>query len=379
MGARDECKTNPFIQKFDKALSLLESFCDKSKSSFSENISFLLDKSLDHLKKLDKENDEDLQPNDDTHIALIQSTNVKHFYKEVLRVSKIPMVHPSIITFAINLLVELTNNEARFQLMYSESKYVFVQVQQLTETTIIENSEFKQSILSFFLNLAKFRAGRQWLLSSGSLLFTVQSLSDRTIFTRKTAQELINITLPLLEESQRETIFTELIEPILQAGRKLENNQIESDKLKPYFEVLERYFECTLISNTEDKTAAFLFSKNIEKALFSIVSCAENEKLLSQAGSLLAAAYAKSALESEEERSSYESKTLVLIQLILRRGFLRSTLNVTSQSLFFWSQLKTANVFQTQLVHLMVSRKETSTIRFPHRYNTLMISFVYTR
>lgn len=356
MGARDESKASLFIQKFDKALTLLNSFCDKSKSSFSENISFLLDKSLDHLKQLNDETDEESKSNEEPHLALIQSKSVKQFFQEVLKISRVPTIHPSIITFAINLLVELTSNETRFLCMYSELPDIFILIQQLKETTIIENNEFKQSILLFFLSLAKFKAGQQWLLSSGSLHFTVQSLSDRTIFTRKTAQELINCVLPKLDEIERETVLTELLEPILQAGQRLDNHQIESDKLKPYFEVLERYVEYNLMTNNEDKTATFLSTKNAEKALFNIVSCAENEKLLSQSGSLLAAIYAKNALEKEEEQSSWEAKTLALIQLILRRGLLRATLNVTSQSLFFWAQLKSANSFRAHLVHLMVRR-----------------------
>ena len=56
MGAEDQdVRLSEFLQKFDKALLLLNSFCDKSKASFSENISFLLDKALDHLKKLEND------------------------------------------------------------------------------------------------------------------------------------------------------------------------------------------------------------------------------------------------------------------------------------------------------------------------------------
>ena len=352
MGAKDENKLDQFLHKFDKALSLLNSFCDKSKSSFSENISFLLDKSLDHLKRLDTEEMKDC---DLTHVALIKNSNVKHFLNEVLKVSKAPNIHPSIITFAINLLVQLTSNEARFQLMYSESQDALIKVQQLTETTIIENSEIKQAVLHFFLSLAKFKSGQQWLLTSGSLLFSVQSLSDRTIFTRKTAQELINFVLPFLDDAEREILFKGLLDPIQQAGIKLENHQIESDKLKPYFEVLEYYVGLTLTSNKMDKTGSCFCAMNADKVLHNIVSSAENEKLLTQAGSLLTGIYAKCALECEEERATWESKTFALIQLILRRGFLRSTLNVTSSSLFFWSQLKTASGFQAQLVYLMVN------------------------
>lgn len=355
MGGQCEDQSNPFIQKFDRVLTLLLSFCDKSKASFSENISFLLDKSLDHLKILDTENVTERR--NCTHLALIQTLNVKKLFQEVFKISRLPFVHSSITSFAINLLVELTKNEVRFKAMYSESKGVFDQIHQLTETTFIENSEMKKSVLNFFFSLSKFQCGRDWLLTSGSLSFIVSSLSDRTVFIRKAAQESICYILPLLDETQREKVLLELLNPVLQAGQKLENHQIESDKLKPYFEVLEYYIDHSLLSHTNDKTGAFLSTNNAEVALENIVSRAENEKMLSQAGSLLVAIYAKNAIESStinRQSTIWEDKTLLLIQLILRRGFLRSTLNVTSQSLVFWTRLQGAKSFHSQLVHLAV-------------------------
>lgn len=355
MGAKDESSSSQFLQKFDKALSLLNSYCDKPKSSFSENISFLLDKSLDHLKKLDNDSIKGAQFLDPAHAALIQSQSVKVFLNEVLKISKVHSIHSSITTFAINLLLQLTNNEAKFELMYSESPNIFIKIQQLTETTIVENNEFKQAIMNFFLSLSKLKAGLQWLLTSGSLFFIVDSLSDRTIFTRKKAEEAINYALPLLNDANREIIFTKLLEPILKVGNKLENHQIESDKLKPYFEILEHYVTLTLTSNKMDKTGKTLSSLNTEQVLHNIASRAQNEKLLTQAASLIAAIYVKCAMENEKEQNSWEIKTISLIQLILRRGFLRVTLTVISQSLFFWSQLKTSSCLVGQLVHLMVN------------------------
>lgn len=355
MGAKDESNFDQFLQKFDKALSLLNSYCDKPKSSFSENISFLLDKSLDHLIKLDNDSIKETQSLDPTHAALIKSQSVKIFFNEVLKISKVHSIHSSIITFAINLLLQLTNNEVKFELMHSESPNIFIKIQQLTETTVVENNEIKQSIMNFFLSLSKIKAGLYWLLNSGSLLFVVESLSDRTIFTRKKAEEAINYALPLLDDVNRETIFTKLLEPILKAGNKLENHQIESDKLKPYFEILEHYVTLTLTSNIMDKTGKTLSSLNTEQVLQNIVSSAENEKLLTQAASLIAAIYAKCALENEKERNAWEIKTIALIQMLLRRGFLRVTLSVISQSLFFWSHVKTSNFLVGQLVYLMVN------------------------
>jgi len=287
MGAKDESSSSQFLQKFDKALSLLNSYCDKPKSSFSENISFLLDKSLDHLKKLDNDSIKGAQFLDPAHAALIQSQSVKVFLNEVLKISKVHSIHSSITTFAINLLLQLTNNEAKFELMNSESPNIFIKIQQLTETTIVENNEFKQAIMNFFLSLSKLKAGLQWLLTSGSLFFIVDSLSDRTIFTRKKAEEAINYALPLLNDANREIIFTKLLEPILKVGNKLENHQIESDKLKPYFEILEHYVTLTLTSNKMDKTGKTLSSLNTEQVLHNIASRAQNEKLLTQAASLI--------------------------------------------------------------------------------------------
>ena len=355
MGAKDERNFDQFQQKFDKALSLLNSYCDKPKSSFSENISFLLDKSLDHLIKLDNDSIKETKSLDPTHAALIKSQSVKIFFNEVLKISKVHSIHSSIITFAINLLLQLTNNEVKFELMYSEAPNIFIKIQQLTETTVVENNEIKQSIMNFFLSLSKIKAGLYWLLNSGSLLFVVESLSDRTIFTRKKAEEAINYALPLLDDVNRETIFTKLLEPILKAGNKLENHQIESDKLKPYFEILEHYVTLTLTSNIMDKTGKTLSSLNTEQVLQNIVSSAENEKLLTQAASLIAAIYAKCAMENEKERNAWEIKTIALIQMLLRRGFLRVTLSVISQSLFFWSHVKTSNFLVGQLVYLMVN------------------------
>jgi hypothetical protein len=375
MGAKDESSSSQFLQKFDKALFLLKSYCDKPKSSFSENISFLLDKSLDHLKKLDGDSIKEAQFLDPTHVALIQSQSVKVFLNEVLKISKVHSIHSSIITFSINLLLQLTNNEAKFELMYSESPNIFVKIQQLTETTIVENNEFKQSIMNFFLSLSKLKAGLQWLLTSGSLLFIVDSLSDRTIFTRKKAEEAINYALPLLNDANREIIFTKLLEPILKAGNKLENHQIESDKLKPYFEILEHYVTLTLSSNKMDTTGKTLSSLNTEQVLHNIVSTAQNEKLLTQASSLIAAIYAKCAMENEKEQNTWEIKTVSLIQLILRRGFLRVTLIVISQSLFFWSQLKTSSLVG-QLVHLMVNANVLNSAIFHHfNFNLFLLLF----
>jgi len=229
--------------------------------------------------------------------------------------------------------------------------------------------------MNFFLSLSKLKAGLQWLLTSGSLLFIVDSLSDRTIFTRKKAEEAINYALPLLNDANREIIFTKLLEPILKAGNKLENHQIESDKLKPYFEILEHYVTLTLSSNKMDTTGKTLSSLNTEQVLHNIVSTAQNEKLLTQASSLIAAIYAKCAMENEKEQNTWEIKTVSLIQLILRRGFLRVTLIVISQSLFFWSQLKTSSLVG-QLVHLMVNANVLNSAIFHHfNFNLFLLLF----
>ena len=357
MGAKDgDNELEEFLQKFNATLNLLKEFCSKPKASFSENVSFLLDKALDHLEKEEGDN-EKLRQGDAAHLALIRSRNLKEFFSETLKTSRATVIHPPIIIFAIKLFTELTSNEARFQAMSEESSSVFPMVQQLTETTIVENSEIKQVLLSLFLNLSKFRSGQQWLWRSGSLAFIADSLSDRTIFTRKTAQELMNLILPIMEQDQRKAILVELLGPVVQAGNKLDHRQIESDKLRPYFEVLENYMEqCLSVKNHSELTGGELSSFEVERALLNLAQTAENEKLLSQAGSLLGAIYANRASRSPKyEQGSYEEKTMKLIKLILRRGFPRSTLSVTSQSLFFWSQLDSAKDFQVQLVCIMVN------------------------
>lgn len=359
MGAVDDEELVEFLQKFNATLSLLKSFCTKPKASFSENVSFLLDKALDHLKKQGTGNVK-IGRGEMAHMALIRSKNVKEFFSETLKVSRAPVIHPPIIIFSIQLFTELTSNEARFQLMFAESSSIFPVIQQLTETTIVENSEVKQILLGLFLCLSKFKSGQQWLWSSGALVFIVDSLSDRTIFTRKTAQELMNLILPIMDQVQRKTILTGLLAPIIQAGSKLDHHQIESDRLRPYFEVLEGYMDHCLSARVHrEQPVAELSSSDFERALLNLVQSAENEKLLSQAGSLLAAIYAKCASESPvDEHDSFErekEKTMKLIQLILRRGILRSTLSVTSQALYYWSQLDTAKDFQVQLVCIMVT------------------------
>lgn len=358
MGVEGDIKRTEFLKKFDKALQLLNSFSEKSKSNFSENVSFLLDKALDHLKKLETEDERESRDGDLTHTTLIKSQSVKEFFSRTLNVTRAPIIHPPITIFAIKLFTQLTKSEARFRLMMSEANAVFSKIQQLTETTIVENSEIKQTLLSLFLSLASFRGGQDWLWASRMLLFITDCLSDRTIFTRKTARELINSVLPLMDDDPRNVIMAKLLEPVLQAGTKLDHRQIESDRLKPFFEVLENYLErCLSSGNLSGKlVGSQLLSGDVERALINLVQCAEHEKLLMQAGSLLAAIYAKSASElGSEHQSSLEEKNLKVIQMILRRAFLRPTLNVVSNSLFFWSRLEgSTRKFQMQLVCVMV-------------------------
>ena len=355
MGADQEQEI--FLQKFDKALLLLSSFCDKNKASFSENVSFLLDKALDHLKKLENDCSAELKAKDSTHQALIQSKTVIAFLTDTLKVSKAPIIHPPIIVFSIKLVMQLSRNETRFQLLHSTCPEVFILIQQLKETTITENSEIKQTFLSLFSSLSKFKMGQDWLWTSGSLLFAVQSLADRTVFTRKTAQELLNSIFPSVDADKRQILLKNVFDPISQARKHSENPQIESDRLKPFFEVLESYIENCLTSNKPDSTGSHLSALDCEKILTELLSSAENEKLLSQTGSVLVAFFAKCASETinNAEISSWEDKTLKVIQLILRRGFIRPTLSVTSQSLFYWSHVKTTQTsLKAPLLHLMV-------------------------
>ncbi len=359
--------SNEFLQKFEKALQLLNSFSEKSKASFSENVSFLLDKVLDHLKKLEEE--EMVNTRKPTgiggisfHSALIRSKISKDFFSETLKISRAPTIHPPIIIFSLKLITELTSNHHRFQNMQAECAPVFQRIQELTETTVVENSEIKQTLLIMFLRLAKFKDGQEWLWSSGVLLFIISSLSDRTIFTRKTAQELIKYILPLMGGDQRKTILEHLLSPIIQAGNKLDHQQIESDRLRPFFEVLEGYMEHCLSSplarsSIEEMGHGKIVSPEVERALLNLVQSAENEKLLSQAGSLMAAVYAYSSVVESGSAlpNSYRISTLTLIQKILYRGFIRPTINVTSESLFFWSRLDGTKDFQIQLACIMVS------------------------
>ena len=359
MGAEDQdVRLSEFLQKFDKALLLLNSFCDKSKASFSENISFLLDKALDHLKKLENDLPIEFKANDSTHQALIQSTTVRAFLTETLKVSRAPILHPPIVIFSIKLVMHLSNTEKRFQFLHSSCPDVFTCIQQLKETTITENSEVKQTFLGLFSSLAKFNLGQEWLWTSGSLLFAVESLADRTVFTRKTAQELLNSVFPAVDEEKRQILLKHIFSPITEARVRSDNNpQIESDRLKPFFEVLESYIENCLIESKSDSTGAHLTTMDAEKVLTELLSSAENEKLLSQAGSLLVAYFAKCASETTNnaEISSWENKTMKLIQLILRRGFIRPTLTTTSQSLFYWSHVKTTQTsLKAPLLYLMV-------------------------
>lgn len=349
-----------FLLKFEKAISLLWSFSAKPKASFSENISFLLDKTLDQLKTISNnsnydKNEEGIKAGQFFH-ALIGSKRVQDFLLDTTTVSKASTLHTPVLVFSLNLITELSNDAQKFNSFQSTVPDVLLNVQRLVETTVIEHCDVKQAFLHIFSSLSKFKEGQKWLWSSTSFLFITQCLGDRTIFTRKSAQEISTFVFPFLDEKQKNDLFKTLFEPLFEAAKqpREELSLIESDKLKPYFEVLQSCIELSLTNKKEDKIGKSLIEMGAEKCVNALILKSGNDKLPMQAGSLAVAMFAKCAAESENEILEYQTKTLSLLRLILNRGYLRSALQVLSQSLFGWSHLKLAEDFHVQLSRLMV-------------------------
>ena len=59
---------------------------------------------------------------------------------------------------------------------------------------------------------------------------------------------------------------------------------------------------------------------------------------------------------ARDGRSKYwEEETWTAIELCLRRGFVRSTVTIASNGLFYWSHLGSSENFQHQLIFVMAS------------------------
>lgn len=356
-----EPEEKTFLVKFDKAISLLWSFSEKSKASFSENVSFLLDKTLDQLRNIannpgiDKVEATALK--DQLFHHLINSRRVQDFLLDTTRVSRALVAHTPVLVFSLNLVGELSNNLSKFEALNSAAPELFQNIQKLVETTVVEHCDVKQAFLQLFSSLSRFKEGQKWLWNSRTFIFIIHCLGDRTIFTRKAAQEIVTFVFPFLDEKQKNDALEHLSEPLFEAAEqhKEELSLIESDKLKPYFEVLQNCVELSLTHNRDDKIGTTLINMNSEKSLNILVLKSGNDKLPVHAGSLLVAIFAKYAAETEGQRIEYQNKTLSLLKLILNRGYLRSALHVLSQSLFYWSNLKLADAFHLQLSRLMVT------------------------
>lgn len=350
---------NAFLLKFDKAISLLGSFSEKPKASFSENVSLLLDKTLDQLKSVEI-NVNSIRAaglKGQLFHALINSKRVQNFLLETTRVSRALGVHTPVLVFSLNLIAELSNDSEKFEIIYSAAPELFLNIQKLVETTVVEHCDVKQAFLHLFSSLSKFKEGQRWLWTSGTFTFCIQCLGDRTVFTRKAAQEIVTFIFPFLDVAQKNNALENLFKPLFEAAEQAseELSLIESDKLKPYFEVLQSCVELSLAHNREDNIGASLVKMKAEKCLHTLVLKSGNDKLPVQAGRLMVAIFAKHAAESDSQRVEYQNKTLSLIKLILNRGYLRSALHVLSESLLCWSNIKLADNFHFQLCRLMVS------------------------
>ena len=341
-----ETTVNVFLRKFDKILNFVLSLRGKT---FSDEVSFLLEKALDHLKVIDTSN-----TNDDVHSALIETLINKQFFSETLNVATTPLAHVPILIFSIKALNELTNNDRRFHKFISASPDTFHQIHQIVMTAYVDKAEVKHALLEFFLCLSKFHKGREWIWSCGLLQFITQCLEDRAVFIRKTAQELIHNILMLSTTDQTKEMFERLLILMRKHVSELNNKQNQSDSMEIYLSVLSSYIETNMAENSTNSSGSELISLNIEDFLMNLAQSSVDKKLLGNVCSLMVGIYAKCASENASETTRWKDKTLELIKFVLNKELMQATLMVVSKSLFYWSNLKSNTEFQLGLVHIMV-------------------------
>ena len=353
MNEEPESQVKIFIKKFEKILNLLLSLRLKSKDSFTEDVSFLLEKALDHLKQIDVANSED-----HGHSVSIRNQIFKQFFADTLNVTKTSPIHPPIIIFSIKLLNELSNTESRFKKSITASPETFAQIQQIITTPLIENAEVKHELLQFFSSLSKFHSGCEWIWLSGFLQFITTCLEDRAVFIRKTAQELTTEILMSLTGNRKKEVYERLLIPIRTYEAQLNNGlQNRSDGLQLYFSVLENHIEKNFLEK-DNRSGSELAELDVEDLLIGVAKKTTSHKCVQMIYSLLVCIYAKCASEesgNEVKIKEWEVKTVGIIQQVLDAQSVATALNVTSKSLFFWSHLSGCKEFQLDLVHIMVS------------------------
>lgn len=338
-----ECSMNVFSTKFDRFLGFLLS---SRGETFTDGISFLLEKALDHLKVAN--NSFAIK---DAY-SVFQTATIKRFFSETLDVTT-SSVNLPILVFSISVLSELSSNQQRFQKSYSEYPEAFLYIQKITSSELIEKTEVKSTLMHFFLSLSKSHEGREWIWSCGLLRFTTQCLEDPAVYIRKPAKELTHTLLMSSTDDQRKEIFERLLILMKKWTIVSKSQQNQNDFLETYLIVLESYIERNLVENRTNYSGRELVSLGIEDLLMDLAQNSSNQKFLGQICSLMAGIYAKCAYESATEISSWKSKTLEIIQLVVSKDLAQVTLNVVSKSLFFWSYIDHKE-FQLNLIHIMV-------------------------
>ena len=341
------------LPKIEKVLDLLLTFSRNSKASFAENITCLLDKALDHVTKLETEENSKQSGGSDAFIVLIHNAAIRKFINEILNVTTAPVVDPPILIFTIKLVLQLSSTEEKFTKFRREYEDVLIKIRQLSETTAVENNEVKHTLLTYFLALSKFQAGQKWLIDSSMFIFAIQSLEDRAIFIKKTSKEVVCLLMPALQEDQGKVAFENLLKPFAETQSTLGNHQLLCDKLEPFIDVLEYYLEKCLTGQLKSG-GKMMRAQHLEALFLDLTRTINNEKLLSKVCSILGGVYTIYASEDPKNRKQYEEKTLWIIQLLLNRGFLRAALITISQSLFYWVHISAADEFHLHLVYLMV-------------------------
>ena len=345
----DPDKSQSFLDKFEKILILLRAFSADTNATFTENVTCLLDKALDHVSKL--ELSKERSPVILT--TLILNPAIRSFLEENLIYKEI-CVHTPILVFSVKMVSLMVGTGAQFVDFRTTSDHILTQVEKLVDSKAVDNSDIKHSLLVLFLTLSKHESGQLWLLQSGVLGFIVKCLEDRAIYIRKTAKEIINGILPTLTEQQVKDVLNSLLLPFSQVQVNFDNHQLLSDKLQPYIDVLENYVEVSL-SSRKANSFQHIRTMGLDQLLYDLVQKVNNETLLIRLCSLLVGIYVKSAHEDPQYLKINEEKTFQIFQLLLDRGLLRASIMVITNSLYYWSHLVFAKDMQRQLMALMVS------------------------